>query len=117
MLTQNGRISDFGVRRTRSDRDRTVAKLDLPREKSCDVYEAGWEMQPEFHVPQQRLAASEQHRAIFAGKHPRFVERPRTTIEEVTHGRLHGFGSAWPWRQRQWPRRCCDTRCSDRCCL
>src|SRR5262247_4179317 len=117
MPTNNWRLSDFGMGRASSNRDRLLMKFDLSRDNSTDVHEACREVQTKLHVPQQRLSASEQHCAVFAGKPVRFIKGTRTVVDKVTHARLQVVGCALPWRQRQSPRRCCDSRCTDRCCL
>ena len=61
LLSQSGRAGDFGVGRTRSNRDRAIMELDLLRDDASDVDQAGWCMSATPHIPKQGLAAGEQH--------------------------------------------------------
>ena len=85
---QNGRAGDFGVRRTRSDRDRAITELDLLGKDASDVDEAGRRGAAALHISQERLTAGEQHGALLGGESARFVERGGTVIDKVTHGRF-----------------------------
>src|SRR5262245_14056168 len=117
MLTENCRMSDFSMRRARSNRNRVLTTFDVPRKNSTDVHEARREVPPELHVPQQRLSAGEKHCAVFTGKSPSLVKRARTMVDKVTHDRLQMIDCALPWRPPRSPRRCCDSPYIDRCCL
>src|SRR5262249_45914300 len=85
VLPQNGRAGNFGVRRTRPDRDRAVTELDPLGNQAGNVYEAGRRGAAALHVAQQRLAAGEQHCTLLDRESARFVERGGAVVDKVTH--------------------------------
>jgi hypothetical protein len=67
VLPQQGRSRNFGVRRTRSDRERAIPKADLLGNDARDVDQASRRVPAPLHIPQERLPASEQHGAVLNG--------------------------------------------------
>jgi hypothetical protein len=88
MLPYNGRTCDFSVCRTCWNRNCAITELHLFGNYSGDVDKTGRRVKAELHVPQQRLTAGEQHRAIRDSKPARFVDRACAMINKVTHGRF-----------------------------
>src|SRR5262249_34886839 len=86
MFAQHGRAGDLSMCCSRPNGNCTITELDPSGDYANDVYQTGRCVKTELHIPQQSLAAREQHRSICGSKNARFVDRTGAMIDKFTHG-------------------------------